>query len=103
VAGQTEADSVPRETLDEWRARDPIERFTRSLIAQGALTDAMIYEYAATTLATVQDALDFALHAPAPDPATLTEHLFATADAPSQGPPVPAPVGQANERMPEWH
>jgi TPP-dependent pyruvate/acetoin dehydrogenase alpha subunit len=102
VAGQTEADSVPRETLDEWRARDPIERFTQHLMTQGLLTDTLTYEFAAATLATVQDALAYAQHAPPPDPATLTEHRFAPDDALPMGPPVAAPVSATGERMPQW-
>ena len=102
VAGQTEADSVPLETLAEWRARDPIERFSRYLVAQGELTDALAYEFAAETLATVQDALDYALHLPPPDAATLSDHTYAPEDAPPLGPPVAAPVGMAAERMQQW-
>ncbi len=102
VAGQTEADSVPRETLDEWRARDPIERFTRHLRTLGALNDTLTYEFAASTLATVQDALTYAQHAPPPDPATLTDHRFAPDDALPMGPPVEAPVGMTAERMLQW-
>ncbi|MBA3825976.1 MAG: thiamine pyrophosphate-dependent dehydrogenase E1 component subunit alpha [Ktedonobacterales bacterium] len=102
VAGQTEADSVPRETLDEWRARDPIERFTRHLLALDALSDALTYEFAAATLATVQDALAYAQHAPAPDPLSLMDHRFAPDDALVMGPPVEAPVGMTGERVLPW-
>ncbi len=84
---------MPPAALDDWRQRDPLDRFSRHLENLGLLNAALVQEYAARIAQTVQDALTYAQNCPTPDPATLTNHLFAPATATT--PPDAAPIGNA--------
>lgn len=89
VGGHTEADSanyVPIETMEEWRKRDPIDRFTRYLVNTGAITAEEITAIDDETQATIDDALDHAEHGPAPDLTTISVDVFAPDDATPLGP-----------------
>ena len=80
VRGHSEADRadyVPKELREEWLAKDPIQRFEAYLLKEGILTAAKKAEIEAKVKATVEDAVDFAERSPAPDGATVTEHVFA--------------------------
>lgn len=71
---------VPRELLDEWERRDPIVRFRTWLRDHADLSeeeDARIVERVKQQL---NDALERAEASPEPDPATLADGVFATAD-----------------------
>src|SRR5690606_11282159 len=71
---------VPREMLDEWERRDPIARFRtwlRDHADLGEEEDAHIVERVKHQLA---EALERAEASPTPDPATVAEGVFATAD-----------------------
>lgn len=65
-----------REEVEEWKKKDPIKRYREKLIAQGLFTaeelDAI--EVAAQTEA--DNAAEFALNSPEPDPATLLDDVF---------------------------
>lgn len=79
--GHSEADRaeyVPRELLEEWKERDPIVRFERWCDATGQLDAAAREAIAAEVKALVDDAVRYAESAPLPDPATLTDDLYAT-------------------------
>jgi pyruvate dehydrogenase E1 component alpha subunit len=64
---------VPKEQVEEWRAKDPIDRQVRRLEALGADVQAVRDEVKATIEAAVEEALK----APMPDPDTATDRLFA--------------------------
>jgi TPP-dependent pyruvate/acetoin dehydrogenase alpha subunit len=64
---------VPKEQVEEWRAKDPIDRQTRRLEALGIdvqpIRDAVKAE--------IEAAVEEALAMPMPDPDTATDRLFA--------------------------
>src|SRR3954465_6763991 len=64
---------VPKAQLDEWRAKDPIERQEKRLRELGVAVEAVHEEVKRDIEAGVQEALQM----PMPDPATATEGLFA--------------------------
>ena len=68
---------VPTEKVEEWRAKDPIDRQVKRLEALGVDTQAVRDEVKATIDAAVEEALQ----SPMPDPNTVTDGLFA--DEPS--------------------
>lgn len=68
---------VPKDLLDEWSARDPLVRFENELRARGLLDDASQVALLARVERELDDAQTFAENAPLPDPARLTEGLYA--------------------------
>jgi len=64
---------VPKEQVEEWRAKDPIDRQVRRLEALGVDVQAVRDEVTATIDAAVEQALT----SPMPDPNTATDRLFA--------------------------
>jgi len=64
---------VPKEQVEEWRAKDPIDRQVRRLEAIGVDVQAVRSEVKATIDAAVEEALA----TPMPDPDTATDRLFA--------------------------
>jgi TPP-dependent pyruvate/acetoin dehydrogenase alpha subunit len=63
---------VPKEQVEEWRKKDPIDRLEERLRAAGTDTDALREEVRAAIDAGTQEALAM----PMPDPATATDRLF---------------------------
>jgi 2-oxoisovalerate dehydrogenase E1 component alpha subunit len=66
-----------REEVDEHKHRDPIDRFTAYLIAQGLLDHDRMQTMHDEVKREVEDAITAAWDAPDPDPATVLQHLFA--------------------------
>lgn len=67
---------VPRELLDTYRARDPIETCRRTMREAGWLTDDDWATVQAQARADVEEACRVAMAEPGPDPATLTEGVY---------------------------
>ena len=63
---------VPKEQVEEWRKRDPIDRQAARLAALGVDVDALRAE----VVAEIDAATEQALAAPMPDPATALEGVF---------------------------
>jgi pyruvate dehydrogenase E1 component alpha subunit len=68
---------VPREQVEEWRKRDPIDRQARRLLEAGVDVDGLRAEVSAE----IEAAAAAALAAPMPDPATACEGVFCDGDA----------------------
>lgn len=68
---------VPKALLEEWQARDPIARFETALREMGLLDEARLAALHARVEAEIDDAVAFAENAPLPDPATVTEGVYA--------------------------
>jgi pyruvate dehydrogenase E1 component alpha subunit len=68
---------VPKEQVEQWRKRDPIERQEERLRESGVDVDALRAEVTAEINAAAQEALQ----APMPDPAKVTEGVFCEGDA----------------------
>jgi pyruvate dehydrogenase E1 component alpha subunit len=68
---------VPREQVEEWRKRDPVDRQSRRLAEAGVDVDALKAEVQAT----IDAAATAALASPMPDPATALDGVFCEGEA----------------------
>jgi TPP-dependent pyruvate/acetoin dehydrogenase alpha subunit len=69
---------VPKEQVEEWRQKDPIERQERRLTELGVDVEALRAEVKAA----IDEATEEALQSPMPDPATATEGVFCSEPEP---------------------
>jgi len=79
MRGHSEADDasyVPKPLLDEWRRRDPVERFERHLVERHVLGADRLRAIRETALADVDAAQAWAEASPPPDPAELPERVY---------------------------
>ena len=77
--GHSDADSswyVPKEELEEWQRRDPIDTFEKRLQESGALNDAMVKEIEARILRELETDLEFALKSPFPPGEVALEGVY---------------------------
>jgi pyruvate dehydrogenase E1 component alpha subunit len=65
------------EELAMWKSRDPIPTFTTYLKAQKVLDDDKLKEIEARITATIDDAVEFAMNAPDPQPEDAATDLYA--------------------------
>jgi 2-oxoisovalerate dehydrogenase E1 component len=101
--GMRDAGYRTQEEIASWKERDPLRLFRAKVLADGSLTEAELDALDAEIRALVEEAGRFAETSPLPDPATVSEHIYAgswkleagQADvrppAPRSQPPVPAP------------
>jgi TPP-dependent pyruvate/acetoin dehydrogenase alpha subunit len=68
---------VPKEQVEEWRKRDPIDRQSARLVALGVDVEGVRSEVQAI----IEAATETALATPMPDPATATEGVFCEGEA----------------------
>src|SRR5436309_1456729 len=68
---------VPKEQVEEWRKRDPVDRQSARLTALGADVDAL----RASIKAEIDAAAEEALSSPMPDPSTAVDGVFSEAEA----------------------
>jgi pyruvate dehydrogenase E1 component alpha subunit len=71
---------VPKELFEEWARRDPIERFRSWLRDTGSMGDEEEEEISAGVKRLLHEAMQRAEESPLPDPATVTDGVFATTD-----------------------
>jgi pyruvate dehydrogenase E1 component alpha subunit len=71
------ADYVPRELLEEWAKKDPVELFERSLLEAGVLDQATVDAVRAQTRQQAIDARRKAMADPMPDPTTVEVGVYA--------------------------
>ena len=71
---------VPKPLFEQWAASDPIERFRTWLRDNAELTDEEEDEIAAGVKRLLTTALERAEESPQPDPSTLTDGVFASAE-----------------------
>lgn len=76
---------VPKEEMAEWRARDPLERYERTMRERGWIADAKVEEIARGALDEVSAAIAFAEASPEPDLSELTTDVYAPARTPVLG------------------
>src|SRR5438874_10531234 len=69
---------VPKEMLEHWKEKDPIERHRRWLKESGVLGEAVDDEITVEVKKLLNDAMKRAEESPMPDPRTVTEGVFAT-------------------------
>ncbi len=70
-------DPRPKEEIEEWRQRDPINRFATSLMNHGILTEEAWQKMDAEILAAIEDAVKFSEESPFPEPEAAVEDIFA--------------------------
>jgi len=75
-----DASYVPREMFEEWSRRDPIERFRNWLLEHAGMTMQEEDEITAGVKKQLNDALQRAEESPWPDPSTLLDGVYATAE-----------------------
>jgi TPP-dependent pyruvate/acetoin dehydrogenase alpha subunit len=63
--------------VEEWRKRDPIQRFQAYLRVRGLLTDELEEEVATAAKEEIQAAIKSAEKVPLPDPRTIFEDVYA--------------------------
>jgi 2-oxoisovalerate dehydrogenase E1 component len=85
---------VPAELFEFWKARDPVDRFTRRLLEEGVWTEAEIEALRRELAAAIEDAAEWALAQPLPE--STAEQERAAVYAPS--PPAAPPAGPQSER-----
>lgn len=72
-----DASYVPKETLEEWRKKDPIDRFERLLREHDILTDAVKTDIDQRIAREIDDAIAFAEQSPSPAPEDATKDVYA--------------------------
>lgn len=70
------AEYVPRELLASWEARDPVVGYRRRL-ADAGVSEEQLADVERRCTAVVEDAVEFAEASPWPDPATVTDGVYA--------------------------
>lgn len=75
-AEHDDASYVPRELLEEWRGRDPIQRFERYLRERG-VPESEQAAVEAQVVKEIEEALEFAEKSPLPDASEAVEGVFA--------------------------
>src|SRR5581483_620234 len=73
----TPNDNRPPEELDLWRARDPIVRFAEALVEQQLVSAERVAEIEAEAVREVEEATEFALASPYPDPEAAVTDVYA--------------------------
>ena len=76
----TKTDLRPPEELDAWRARDPILRFSRYLSEEAGFEPARLEQIEGQARQDVDEAVEFALASPRPEPEAALEDVYAPAD-----------------------
>ncbi|HEV2123681.1 MAG TPA: pyruvate dehydrogenase (acetyl-transferring) E1 component subunit alpha [Chloroflexota bacterium] len=62
--------------IEEWMQRDPVELFAQKLRRRGLLDDQAMQEIAQEVESEVQEAIDFGVESPDPDPQGLYLHMY---------------------------
>ena len=76
----TKTDLRPVEELDAWRARDPILRFSRHLAEEHGVDPARLEQIEEQARRDVEEAVEFALASPRPEPEAALDDVYAPAD-----------------------
>ena len=67
----------PKELIEQWKRRDPIERARRMLIEERGVSPDEIAALDVGVEHEMDEAVAYADASPAPDPATMVEHVYA--------------------------
>jgi pyruvate dehydrogenase E1 component alpha subunit len=71
-----DAGYVPPEMFDEWKKKDPIAHFEKTLLEEGAVTPQRLEEMQRECAAIVDDAVDWAEKEPYPAPEEVTRDVY---------------------------
>jgi pyruvate dehydrogenase E1 component alpha subunit len=75
-AHHDDARYVPQELLQEWEQKDPIRRYEQQLRDQGLLTAEAHQQIETRVTAELEEAQDFAVQSPLPDPGLLEKGVY---------------------------
>lgn len=64
------------EEIEEWRKQDPIEAFAQVLEDEKAVTREEVDQINAEIESLIEEAYEFAVNSPWPDPTTVTDHVY---------------------------
>jgi len=84
---------VPEQLLEEWKARDPIERYTSRLVAEHGFSEQDVEEIRADVYDYVEQCAQQALDSPPPDPEEALDGVFADE---------PEPLGDGQAPWSRW-
>jgi TPP-dependent pyruvate/acetoin dehydrogenase alpha subunit len=76
-AEHDDASYVPKELFEQWKAKDPIDRFERHLLGESLATQGELDEIVARIQAELDAEVDFALASPMPSPERAHEGVYA--------------------------
>ncbi len=76
-AQHDDARYVPKALTEEWKKKDPLERFQRQVIERGLASDKEFTGIDAMTKSYAAEEARLAMEAPMPDPETLTRGVYA--------------------------
>ena len=76
-AEHDDAGYIPKHMFEEWKLKDPIERFERHLIGNGLATEDDLKAITAKIDAQLNEEVDFALASPMPPPERAFEGVYA--------------------------
>jgi pyruvate dehydrogenase E1 component alpha subunit len=71
-----DAGYVPPELFDEWKRKDPIVRFEKTLLEEGVVTQARLDEMQKECALIVDDAVEWAEAQPYPAPEEVTKDVY---------------------------
>lgn len=69
-------DIRPKNEVEEWKKKDPIEHFEKRMVTSGILSGAVIEEIKEKVHTEVEGAIDFARKSPKPEPELALEHVY---------------------------
>ncbi|HEX3557425.1 MAG TPA: thiamine pyrophosphate-dependent dehydrogenase E1 component subunit alpha [Thermoanaerobaculia bacterium] len=75
-AEHDDAGYVPKEQFEQWRTKDPIDRFERHLLSRGFAGEEELRAIVARIEAQLNDEVDFALASPMPPPERALEGVY---------------------------
>ena len=62
--------------VEEWLARDPLDSYRQKLMDEGVADESELAEIDAANLKAIEDAVDFAVASPFPDPSELFTDIY---------------------------
>ena len=72
-----DASYVPKEMIEEWKKKDPVEKFERILLSDRVLNESNKKQLEEKIAAEIEEAIQFALESPYPDGADAAEGVYA--------------------------
>ena len=90
--GMRDAGYRTQEEIAAWKERDPIKLFREKVLADGSATEVELAAIDAEVKALIDEAGKFAETSPMPDPATVTQHVYAEARQVADSEPNQAPT-----------
>ncbi len=80
-----DAGYVPKELFEEWKARDPIVRYTKLLLSEGLLSEKDLSDIERAAVERVDRAVEWAQRCPYPDPEECLNGVYYEGDHTSSG------------------